>query len=215
MRYEGETKLLSVKGYVDKLLPLCQDDSYASLRTLLIDLLNYGAVAQEYMNYKTNNLVNANLTAEQKSWATSSNLELNNVADKEYKVIENPSVVWNAVGLVLNNSVMIRAKFTAEDIQDLVVKVSCKEREFAYTKNDFVDNGDGTYYVYCNEIYADEMSENIFLTVYKGSSVCSNTTLFSVESYAKVIQDTYTDKVISRLTDAMMRYGKAAKEYGR
>lgn len=214
VRYEGETKSLSVKGYVDKLLPSCQDDSYASLRTLLIDLLNYGAAAQEYMNYKTNNLVNEHLTDEQKSWATSSNLELTNVTNKEYKVIENPLVVWNAAGLILDNSVTIKAKFTAEDIQDLVVKVSCKEREFTYTNNDFVDNGDGTYYVYCNEIYADEMSENIFLTVYKDNNICSNTTLFSVESYVKVIQNNYKDTPIGSLTDAMIRYGKSAKKYG-
>lgn len=213
IEYKSESKSLSVKGYIDKLLPSCTDDSYATLRTVLVDLLNYGAAAQIYRNYKTDNLVNADLTDEQKAWGTSEVPILENITDKQYESIDNPAAQWNTAGLVLNDSVMLRAKFTASDIENLTVKISCNGREFTYSKDDFVSNSNGTYYVYCDELYADEMSENIFITAYNGDEKCSNTLLFSVESYAKAVQDNYPNTPLKNLTDAMMCYGKSAEAY--
>jgi len=40
--------------------------------TVLADMLNYGAAAQELLNYKTNDLANSQMTAEQKACATAS-----------------------------------------------------------------------------------------------------------------------------------------------
>ncbi len=39
----------------------------AGMKSLIVAMLNYGAAAQEYFNYNTENLVNANLTDEQKA----------------------------------------------------------------------------------------------------------------------------------------------------
>lgn len=213
IEYKSESKSLSVKGYIDKLLPSCNSTSYVKLRTVLVDLLNYGAAAQIYRNYKTDNLVNADLTDEQKSWGTSNAPSLQNITNKQYETIENPTVQFNSAGLVLNDSVMLRAKFTASDIENLTVKISCNGREFTYSKDDFVSNNNGTYYVYCNELYADEMSENILITAYRDGEKCSNTLLFSVESYAKAVQDNYPNTALKNLTDAMMCYGKSAEAY--
>ena len=48
----------------------------AKMRTLLVDLLNYGASAQTFFGYNTANLVNKDLTEEQKGWATAEAPEL-------------------------------------------------------------------------------------------------------------------------------------------
>lgn len=49
---------------------LAKDTASAELRTLLVDMLNYGAKAQLYYNYSAQHLVNENLTDEQRAWGT-------------------------------------------------------------------------------------------------------------------------------------------------
>ena len=81
--------------------------------------------------------------------------------------------------------------------------------------NDFVANSDGSYYVYCNEIKANQMSREILLTIYDSETQCSNTMRFSVESYAKAVQNSeFAGTDLDNLTQAMMRYGKSAEAYG-
>ena len=55
----------------------------------------------------------------------------------------------------------------------------------------------------------------LLLTVYENGVPCSNTMLFSVESYASVIQQSsaYKGTALDDLTQAMMRYGKSAAAY--
>ena len=78
-----------------------------------------------------------------------------------------------------------------------------------------MNNGDGTYYVYCNELFAHELSNEILVTVYENGIPCSNTMRFSVESYASTVQQSseYKGTALDDLTQAMMRYGKSAVAY--
>ncbi|MCM1222230.1 MAG: hypothetical protein NC548_47955, partial [Lachnospiraceae bacterium] len=148
--YSGQSKSMSVKEYSYKMLAAYgsyNNATYNKLKTLLVDLLNYGAQAQIYTNYKTNSLVNAELTEQQKAWGTSSTPTLTNITDKEYKTVSDPTAVWNTAGLVLNNSVMVRGKFTVDNIENVTVKITCNGRTFTYDKNDFTKNSDGSYYV--------------------------------------------------------------------
>lgn len=212
--YTSPEKVMSVRTYAYTMIDRYSSDDYAELRTLLVDLLNYGAASQKYIGYQTDNLVNADLTDEQKSWGTSTAPTFENIRDYDYKTIANPTSKWIGSGLVLNNSVMVRAKFTADSIENKTVKITCGKGEFTYTKDDFVQDKDGNYYVYCNEIFANEMSEEILLTVYDNGVPCSNTMRFSIESYAKLVHDSYKGTALDELTTAMMRYGNSAKAYG-
>lgn len=212
--YSSPEKKLSVKEYTYIMLDRYSSDSYTKLRTLLVDLLNYGASAQKYKNYKTSSLVNADLTDTQKAWGTSKSYDFVDVRDYNYKTISNPTVSWVGSGLVLNNSVMVRAKFKADDVKNKTVTIFCNGRSFTYTSDNFTDNNDGTYYVYCNEIYANEMSQNITLTVYDNGVQCSNTMIYSIESYANAVQNSaYKGTALDDLTQAMMCYGKSAEAY--
>jgi hypothetical protein len=58
------------------------------------------------------------------------------------------------------------------------------------------------------------MSKEILLTVYDNGVQCSNTMRFSIESYAKLVHDSYSGTALDNLTIAMMRYGKSAEAYG-
>lgn len=212
--YASPEKVMSVRTYAYAMLGRCNSDNYARLGTLLVDLLNYGAAAQKYTNYQTDTPVNADLTDEQKSWGTNTEPIFENIRDYNYKTVENPLSVWTGAGLVLNNSVMVRVKFSAENIENKTVRIICGKGEFTYSIEDFIHNKDGSYYVYCDEIFADEMSEEILLAVYDNNIQCSNTMRFSVESYAGLVHDNYAGSELDELTTAMMRYGNSAKAYG-
>ena len=212
--YTSPEKIMSVKEYAYTMLDRYSDDEHAKLRTLLVDLLNYGAAAQIYAGYQTDNLVNSDLTDVQKDWASKDTTEFKNIRNLNYKTISNPTAEWKTCSLVLKNSIMVKVKFSAKDVENKTVEIVLKNTKFTYTKDDFVNNGDGTYYVYCNELFANELSDDLLFTIYENGVPCSNTMLFSVESYARLVRDNYKDKPLDKMTTAMMLYGNSAKAYG-
>ena len=212
--YTSPEKIMSVREYAYTMLDRYSDDEHSKLRTLLVDLLNYGAAAQIYAGYQTDNLVNSALTDVQKDWASKDTTEFKNIRNLNYKTISNPTAEWKTCSLVLKNSIMVKVKFSAKDVENKTVEIVLKNAKFTYTKDDFVNNGDGTYYVYCNELFANELSDDLLFTIYENGKPCSNTMLFSVESYARLVRDNYKDKPLDKMTTAMMLYGNSAKAYG-
>ena len=212
--YTSPEKIMSVREYAYTMLDRYSDDEHSKLRTLLVDLLNYGAAAQIYAGYQTDNLVNSALTDIQKDWASKDTTEFKNIRNLNYKTINNPTAEWKTCSLVLKNSIMVKVKFSAKDVENKTVEIVLKNAKFTYTKDDFVNNGDGTYYVYCNELFANELSDDLLFTIYENGKPCSNTMLFSVESYARLVRDNYKDKPLDKMTTAMMLYGNSAKAYG-
>lgn len=211
--YTSPEKVMSVREYAYTMLDRYSSDEHSKLRTLLVDLLNYGSATQKYVGYQTDNLANSDLTATQKSWASKDTKEFKNIRNFNYKTISNPTVRWNSCGLVLGNAIMFKVKFTANNVENKTVEITLRNTKFTYDKNDFKDNGDGTYYVYCNELFAHEVSDEVLLTVYENGVPCSNTMLFSVESYARLVRDNYKGTPLDEMITAMMLYGNSAKEY--
>ena len=213
VEYTSPEKVMSVREYAYTMLDRYSSDEHSKLRTLLVDLLNYGSATQKYVGYQTDNLANSDLTATQKSWASKDTKEFKNIRNFNYKTISNPTVRWNSCGLVLGNAIMFKVKFTADNVENKTVEITLRNTKFTYDKNDFKDNGDGTYYVYCNELFAHEVSDEVLLTVYENGVPCSNTMLFSVESYARLVRDNYKGTPLDEMITTMMLYGNSAKEY--
>ncbi len=213
VEYTSPEKVMSVREYAYTMLDRYSSDEHSKLRTLLVDLLNYGSATQKYVGYQTDNLANSDLTATQKSWASKDTKEFKNIRNFNYKTISNPTVRWNSCGLVLGNAIMFKVKFTADNVENKTVEITLRNTKFTYDKNDFKDNGDGTYYVYCNELFAHEVSDEVLLTVYENGVPCSNTMLFSVESYARLVRDKYKGTPLDEMITAMMLYGNSAKKY--
>jgi len=195
--YEGEvvachTKSYSIKEYCAGVLSKCGTggvyENNTKLKTLMVDLLNYGAAAQIYTDYRTDALVNADLTAEQKSWATEAAPTLSTALNTSYHEIANPSATWKGGGLFLEDSVTIRLRFTTTaPIENLKVKFTTDEITDGWTiaASEFVSAGEGNgYYVYFNGLKAHQMRETVYVTVYNGSTAVSNTMTYSIESYA-------------------------------
>jgi hypothetical protein len=186
-------------------------NSYAKFRTLLVDLLNYGAASQKYVSYNIGALVNANLTATQKAWATTTNRAWTSVQDLAYSTITSPSVQWKGGGLVLKESISMRFKISTSSIDGLKVKVVTKDGS-EFIIDSFEPTNDGNYYFYFRELNAAQMSEAVTLTVYKGNSPVSNTVRYSIESYA-YSQQNGSNTALVQLLQAMMKYGDAARSY--
>ncbi|WP_294835770.1 M64 family metallopeptidase [Eubacterium sp.] len=211
--YTSPEKVMSVREYAYTMLDRYSSDEHSKLRTLLVDLLNYGSATQKYVGYQTDSLANSDLTATQKSWASKDTKEFKNIRNYDYKIISNPIVQWNSCGLVLGNAIMFKVKFTANNVENKTVEITLRNAKFTYDKNDFKANGDGTYYVYCNELFAHELGDEVLLTVYENGVPCSNTMLFSVESYARLVRDNYKSTPLDEMITTMMLYGNSAKEY--
>lgn len=98
-------------------------------------------------------------------------------------------------------------------LDDLSFKVKIGSRTLTYTYAENPDNfekgKDGYWYFYFDGVYANQMSDEVFITAYKGDEQVSYTLKYSVESYAATV----TDAKLKAVTDAMMRYGNSAKAY--
>ena len=211
VEYEGESREYSVAEYCYSMLDLYSSDQYAELRTLLVDLLHYGAASQTYTNYRTDALVNSLLTATQLEWGTSEEPNLDTVLDTTYKTVENPIAKWKGAGLNLKESVSIRMKFTSDYAEDLTVKVESEDRTWTISSDKFVEE-DGVYYVYITGLGAGQMRQSVYLTLCNGDTAVSNTVCYSIGSYAYEKQSS-TISGLSDLVIAMMKYGDSAYEY--
>lgn len=204
----GETYEYSIKTYCYNTLKNYSDNQ--KLRTLIVNLLNYGAISQEYMDYETDSYVNEDLTDTQESWA-SSDRTLGTVLNTTYKTIANPTVTWKAAGLNLKQSVGMRFRIEAASFNGLYVKVESGEDVWEIPASKFETTENGTYF-YFEGMSVAQMSDSVYFTVYNGDTAVSNTLCYSIESYAYAKLN-HNDKTLVDLVKAMMRYGDSAKAY--
>ncbi|UKI22331.1 MAG: M64 family metallopeptidase [Anaerotruncus sp.] len=210
--YNGNAYKYSATDYIKSTLN--KPTSSAKLKTLLVDLVYYGEACQVYQNYKTDNLLTDILTDEQKALRSTADLDLTNIKNASYKTCKNRLVKFGTA-LRLNNSVEIAIplNMTNVTLDDLSFKVKIGSRTLTYTYAENPDNfekgKDGYWYFYFDGVYANQMSDEVFITAYKGNEQVSYTLKYSVESYAATV----TDAKLKAVTDAMMRYGNSAKAY--
>lgn len=210
--YNGNAYKYSATNYIKSTLN--KPTSSAKLKTLLVDLVYYGEACQVYQNYKIDNLLTDILTDEQKALRSTADLNLTNIKNASYETCENRLVKFGTA-LRLNNSVEIAIplNMTNVTLDDLSFKVKIGSRTLTYTYAENPDNfekgKDGYWYFYFDGVYANQMSDEVFITAYKGDEQVSYTLKYSVESYAATV----TDAKLKAVTDAMMRYGNSAKAY--
>ena len=211
--YKGEQKVYvdeySVATYCYEMLDEYADDE--NMRTLLVDMLNYGSAAQVYNDHNTDNLANSELRKKQKEWASPdadlSKTDLNT----KVAVVQNAKATWKGAGLVLNDGVTLRLKLAATSVSGLSVKVTSESGD-SWTIKNFVKYDDGQYYVYFNGLHAGQMREKLYLTVYEGTTAVSNTVSYSIASYANAKQDS-TYPGLADLVMTMMQYGDSASKF--
>ena len=216
--YESAVQPYGVVTYCQNQLKKSAVTSNVKLRTLIVDLLNYGTAAQLQWNYNTDNLANSFLTEEQKAWATTDDAYatagLVDYRDTTYKVVDNALAQWKGCGLTLEEAVVMDFRFVPlnnTDVNTLSVKVTTDEGK-SWTIGpeafEYISASQG-YYVHFDSLYAFEMRDFVYFTLYVGDTAVSNTVRYSVESYsARYATSAYAD-----LIEAMMKYGDSAAAY--
>lgn len=178
----------SIVKYCTNMLTKYSDNEL--LRTVLVDMLNYGAAAQKYMNYNTGALANSGLTAEQKAWATNTSISYNpNGNNKAYSTITDPTVNWTKTGLRLEDSIAIRLKFTADNISGLTLKVTGGGKTWnlsssaIQTTGETDENGDPVYVIYFRGVLPTHFYTRFLFTFMREGEAVSNTQSFEIDSY--------------------------------
>ena len=209
--YSSEPITYSVKTYCYN--QLAKESSSQALRTLLVDLLNYGALSQQYVDNSiaADKLVNYSLTDEQKAWGTAGDVSVQNITAQA--ALEGATVTWKATGLYLEKSVDIRLKFYAESIEDLSVKFVTGGKTYTVTDFTPVSGQENCYYVYFTRLNAGQMQQAVEATVYQNGEAVSNTLTYSIASYAAKHQNDTTPAYLAELVKAMVRYGDSAAAY--
>ena len=191
-------------------------DIAPTLRTLLVDLLNYGAAAQAYVGYNTDSPVNAFLTEEQKAWGTQEDAAVDKEAfNLTYATVENPTVQWKSGGLYLQDRINMRFTLETADTTDLTIKIVAMGRTHTFTAEDLVpvENAENQYYIYFDWLNASQMRENVLITAYQGEKAVSNTVQYSIECYISEKQNETEIPNLAELVKAIIRYGDAAAAY--
>lgn len=205
----SQTMTYSVREYCENLL--AKEDTSETVKKLLVDLLYYAEAAQNYANYKIDDLATKNLTDAQKALrsadttgAITATTGLDGTADGQYK--------WVSAALRLENTVAIRIRFAAPSLEGLTLKVTMNGRTVTYTADNITDEGEGYYSILFNNIGAGEYGDAVTAIMEKDGAQIAETLTYSVAAYIReaVNKESTTEKTLA-LVRALWSYGESAK----
>ena len=189
----------SVKQYVIDAIAYYPADTY--LHQLLYDMLVYGAEAQKYRGYNTDELVTSGV-----SGLISSELVPTD-DDKNRSIVtedgaDTSLACFTAAGVRFDYNNRIYVKITTESIESVKITVDGEELEI-------ISLGNNVYVAYSDGISALDFDAFVsFELSYDGDLV--QTLTYTVNTYAYDKQD---DAEIGGLALALYRYGASAKAY--
>ena len=191
--------------------------SDATLKTLCADLLRYGASAQTYKGYRTNALVNANMTAAQKAMMSDINAVKFDNINSTSADIAGATVTWAGKALALDSKVTIKyivdlSKYTG-NINALTLRVSYTDisgqNKTATLSNPVVYNAaKGQYSFEFDGLLAAELRTTVSAAVYSGSTRMSSVLQYSASTYGN-----NKTGVLLDLCKALMAYSDSALAY--
>ena len=204
--------------------------SNATLKSLMVAMLNYGATAQYYFGYKTDNYVNKDLTAEQKQLVTKYSASL---------VDSNTAVDSSKVGIFTNNSgfskrspavsfegaFCINYFFTPKYAptngnmklyywtQEAYESASVLKASNASGSIKMINDGTGAYHAVIEGISAKDINKTIYVAAgytSNGVSYCTGVLPYSIGAYC--VSKAGTTDTIQPLAKATAVYGYYARQ---
>ena len=185
-----------------------QINKATAFKTIATDLLNYGAAAQIYANYNTDNLANAGID---QSGASASLADPVSDLNLTYATIENPTVAWKSAALYLESRVNAKLQFETDDLTGLTVEFVMDGKVFVVDQFEAREDMDGRYYVFFDNILPNQMRTPFTATVYRDGVAVSNTIQYSVQSY--VVGKTTAGTALNDMLIAMLKYADACQAY--
>ena len=166
------------------------------LATLIADILEYGAMAQLYKNYKIDALVNEGITGKSEFTALSS-------TDKNREVnAESEGFNITDFGVHFSYSNNVYIKFNAGEN----FKVTIDDVDYT---NKVIENGNG-YILYSDMIYATEFDRVFTFKLYDGETLIQTAT-YSIKSFVNSYQN--QTNTVALLAKALYNYGLATIAY--
>ena len=200
------------------------------LKTLIADLLEYGAMSQVYTNYKTDELVNEGITGQTEFVPLADDEE--NKLYVTYSMDETTNEVYylTAAGVYFDSINRLYFKLHAEGVTDSnfeVVITDMQGNKVSRLPSEFEEIGENLYMVYTDPIYASELSfseedgdyywYSVSLNtvqIKKGKRVLTavqNLDYYSLASYVYSKQN--SSNAMADLAIALYNYGLSAAAY--
>ena len=183
---------------------------------LLVDILNYGAAAQTYQGYNTNNLANAELTAAQKALGNQDVITYTDEKQLKHEIPANGIAEIKVVGITLQDSVVMNFKFellngATKDGHVAVITAAGKTWEIEASEFTY-ESSSKRWVINFNGLNPAQMREKVSICLKKDGVIVSDTATYSVESYGLSSAAQGSAK-LAALVEAMARYGRSAKAY--
>lgn len=215
--YNGKVDEYSLKRYAEERLA---DSANESFKRLLVDLLNYGAAAQRYFEYKTDKPVNADLTEEQKALSLGKYNGITKVVSDEDTGVYEAEITrknikfGNRIELLVATSFGIDSDLSGVKLKVVYTTASGEEGVETIDGADFVYRTDvNSFAAYFNGLKASEFRSVLFLTLVRGDEAISATVKYSLDTYAANRLEASTDENYKELLKKTLVYSDSAKNY--
>lgn len=215
--YNGKVDEYSLKRYAEERLAASANESF---KRLLVDLLNYGAAAQSYFEYKTDKPVNADLTEEQKALSLGKYNGITKVVSDEDTGVYEAEITrknikfGNRIELLVATSFGINSNLSGVKLKVVYTTASGEEGVETIDGADFVYRTDvNSFAAYFNGLKASEFRSVLFLTLVRGDEAISATVKYSLDTYAANRLEASTDENYKELLKKTLIYSDSAKNY--
>lgn len=197
-------------------------EKYAALRTLIADMLEYGAKAQIYRNYKTNTLVNQDITGK------TDFVELTSNHEKYIDESGLDGVEMTAAGVYFDYTNSLYLKFTAPNMTEddfyILAYNEATDEEIEYLLSDctLISEETSTYLLILDPCLATGYNDLYYIDLYapnvRGRVVVQQSLEYSIASYVYSMQNK-TDggelTAMANLARSTYNYGLSAIAYNK
>ena len=187
-----------------------------------MDLLNYGAAAQTYFGYRTDALVNAGLTEEQRALATADYGVLTPVSDGADGGAYSAAITGKNIFFGNRIQLLFATDFGKDDdLTGIFLRVRYKDSTGQTTEKlisaaSFVYRADADitgYVAYFDDLKASELRTELELTLIKDETEISATVRYSLDTYVSNRLKKSTDESFKELLEKTLLYSDSAKAY--
>lgn len=215
--YNDKVDEYSLKQYAEERLAASANESF---KRLLVDLLNYGAAAQTYFEYKTDELVNADLTKDQKALSSDEYKEITKVVSDEDTGDYGAEITRKNIKFGNRIGLLVATSFGKDSILDgvklkVVYTTASNTEAVGYVDGaDFVYRTDvNAYTAYFDGLKASEFRSVLLLTLVRGDEAISATVKYSLDTYALNRLEASEDENYRELLKKTLIYSDSAKNY--
>ena len=196
----GDVYTDSVADYALRILR--KQETKAELKSVIVDMLNYGAKAQKHFKYNENVLANAELTEAEQALAS-------DAITAENVLVKGPGCIGSNLNLGSNMALTMYFKGITPDMHATVSyeKHNGDKMEVAVNGADFVKFNDTVYGIRANTLVVADAQQPVTVTVYDANDQVVASGTDSIASYLS------RSTTIGELGQAILKFAASAEIY--